>query len=169
MIIAQLPTLWCRLTNRLASLPMNTFLNKKEICFSLTDFSAILYCYITCICTILFSLRSFSISIYIARVIYLSLGSLVYAEDGNKGDNKLEKMLPAQHPSADSGKLSAFTMGAEGFSETSIHIYRTLQLPILANSNVGFAVRPVVCLDMYSRMLAAVSIGKSKRNDVCVP
>jgi len=81
----------------------------------------------------------------------------------------LRKILPAQHPSADSGKLSAFTMEAAGLSETSIHIYRTFQHQIPANINVSFAVRPVVYLDTCSRMLAAVSIGKSKPNDVCVP
>jgi len=48
----------------------------------------------------------------------------------------LRKMLPAQRPSADSDKLSAFMMEAAGLSETSIHIYRTLQHQIPANSNV---------------------------------
>jgi hypothetical protein len=93
----------------------------------------------------------------------------VYAEDGNKGGNMQRKMLPAQHPSADSGKLSAFTMEPAGFSETSIHIYRTFQHQIPANSNVNFAVRPIVCLDICNRMLAAFSIDKSKPNDMCVP
>jgi hypothetical protein len=46
----------------------------------------------------------------------------------------LRKMLPAQHPSADSGKLSAFTTEAAGLSETSIHIYLTLQHQISAYS-----------------------------------
>jgi hypothetical protein len=93
----------------------------------------------------------------------------VYAEDGNKGGNVLRKMLPAKHPSADSSKLSAFMMGAAGFFETSINIYRTLEHKISANSNVSFAVRPVVRLGTSSRMLAAVSISKSKPNDVWIP
>jgi len=72
----------------------------------------------------------------------MSLGSFVYAEDGNKGDNTLRKLLPAQRPTADSGKLSAFTMEAVDLSETSIHIYRTLQHQIPANSNVIFPSGP---------------------------
>jgi hypothetical protein len=93
----------------------------------------------------------------------------VYAEDGNKEGNMLRKMLPAKHPSADYSKLSAFMMEAAGFFETSIHIYRTLEYKIPGNSNVSFSVKPVVRLGMCSRMLAAVSIGKSKPNDMCVP
>jgi hypothetical protein len=62
-------------------------------------------------------------------------------------------------------------MEAAGFSETSIHIYHTLQHQIQTYKNVIFAVRPVDCFDMCIAMLAAVFIGfrKSKPNDVSVP
>ena len=92
----------------------------------------------------------------------------MYAEDGNKVCNILRKMSPAQR-SADSSKTSAFTMKAAGFSETSIHIYHTLQNQIPANCNVSFAARRVVCLNICRMMLAVISIRKSEPNDICVP
>ena len=106
---------------------MNIFPNKREKHFSLTDFSAILYCYIEHMYLHHSFLSSKLLYLHLHCVsLNLSLGSLEYAEDGNKEDNSLRKMLPAQRPSADSGKPSAFKMEAADLSETSIPIYRTL-------------------------------------------
>jgi hypothetical protein len=68
-------------------------------------------------------------------------------------------MLPAQHPSANSSKMSAFTMEAAGSSETSINIYHTPQRQFPANSNVTYAVTPVLCLDVQ-KLAGGGSIGK---------